>query len=180
MRKLFLLPAFLLFAGIAFTQSNPLQALVDSFRVAGNFPGLSVGIVTKENKLLEFSSGFNDKEKGIALKPTDKFLQGSVGKTYASAVALLLIKKGKLALDEKVSYYLGHHSWYSRVPNAANITVRMLMNHTSGVMRYELEKNNSPKILLQIRAKHGTHKTCSNTFLMKNHPFPRVKDGNIQ
>ncbi len=140
MRKLFLLPALLLLAGNAFTQPNRLQALADSFRVTGNFPGLSIAIVTKENKLIELSSGFNDKESGILLKTTDKFLQGSVGKTYASAIALILIKKGKIALDDKVANYLGDHSWYSRIPNAANITVRMLMNHTSGVMRYEFKE----------------------------------------
>jgi D-alanyl-D-alanine carboxypeptidase len=62
-----------------------------------------------------------------------------VGKTYASAVALRLIKQGRINLDEKVAAYLGKNDWYHRIPNAANITVRMLMNHTSGVMRYEFK-----------------------------------------
>ena len=67
-------------------------------------------------------------------------LQGSVGKTYVSAIALQLIKEQKIDLDEKVSTYLGGFEWYNKIPNASDITVRMLMNHTSGVMRYEFKE----------------------------------------
>ena len=79
-------------------------------------------------------------KKNILLKTSDRLPQGSVGKTYVSAIALQLIKKRKIDLDEKVSTYLGGFEWYSKIPNAANITVRMLMNHTSGVMRYEFNE----------------------------------------
>lgn len=123
----------------ALAQKASLQLLLDSLRTAGNFPGLSVSIVYKDNKSLALVSGFNDKEKNIPLLISDRLLQGSVGKTYASAIAVRLIKEGKLNLDEKVSAYLGKYAWYNRVPNAATITVRMLMNHSSGVMRYEFK-----------------------------------------
>ncbi len=120
-------------------QKEVLQSLLDSLRVAGNYPGLSVGIVYKDNTTVAIVSGMNDKEKNIPLLVSDRLLQGSVGKTYASAVALRLIKEGKLNLDEKVSTYLGKSSWYNRIPNASTITVRMIMNHSSGVMRYEFK-----------------------------------------
>ena len=67
-------------------------------------------------------------------------LHGSVGKTYVSAVALQLVQAGKINLNAKVSDYLGHYAWYSRVPNGNDITVRMLMNHTSGIMRFEFKE----------------------------------------
>ena len=120
-------------------QTDKLQALLDSIRTAGNFPGLSLAIVTKQDGVISLSSGYNDRDKKILLKTSDRFLHGSVGKTYASAVALRLIKQGRINLDEKVAAYLGKNDWYHRIPNAANITVRMLMNHTSGVMRYEFK-----------------------------------------
>ena len=138
MRILFFLS--LLFLQIsASAQKAALQTLLDSLRVAGNFPGLSVGIVYKDNTSVALVSGFNDKEKNIPLLVSDRLLQGSVGKTYASAIAVRLIKEGKLNLDEKVSTYMGKYSWYNRIPNAAMITVRMIMNHSSGVMRYEFK-----------------------------------------
>jgi D-alanyl-D-alanine carboxypeptidase len=67
-------------------------------------------------------------------------LSGSVGKTYAAAVALQLVKEGKLDLDAKISKYLGGEKWFPRLPNAADITVRQLMNHTSGLVRYEFKE----------------------------------------
>lgn len=121
-------------------QQQRLQFLVDSMRTAGNFPGLSAAIVYKDNTTVALVSGYNDKEKNIPLKTTDALMHGSVGKTYASAIALRLVKEGKLNLEEKVSAYLGYLPWYNRIPNAADITIKMLMNHSSGVMRYEFKE----------------------------------------
>jgi D-alanyl-D-alanine carboxypeptidase len=135
---------FVAFSSVAFCQSRPveeLQRVLDSLRVAGNYPGLSMSIVFKDNSNISLTSGFNDVEKAIPLKTSDKLLQGSVGKTYAAAIAMQQIGKKALDLEEKVSKYLGHYDWYSRIPNANDITVRMLMNHTSGVMRYEFKES---------------------------------------
>jgi D-alanyl-D-alanine carboxypeptidase len=122
-------------------QNQPsLQYLIDSLRVAGNYPGISVAIITDKYSD-EFVSGYNSVENQTALKSSDMFLTGSVGKTYVAAIAMQLIEKNQLNLDSKVSDYLGTNTWYSKLPNAEDITVRMLMNHTSGVMRYEFKES---------------------------------------
>lgn len=140
LRKYILLIVSFLFSSFLFSQSTRIQLLLDSLRIAGNFPGLSFAIVKNDNTLLAYASGYNDKEKNILLKPSDRMLQGSVGKTYAAAIVLKLVAEGKINLNEKVSAYLGELGWYARIPNAKDITVRMLMNHTSGVMRYEFKE----------------------------------------
>jgi D-alanyl-D-alanine carboxypeptidase len=117
-----------------------LQTLLDSLRTAGNYPGLSVSIIKTNGDQIDLVSGFNDKEKRSSLKKSDMMLQGSVGKTYASALALMLVQQGKIDLDKPVLYYLGIHDWYLKIPNAKDVTVRMLMNHTSGIMRYEFKE----------------------------------------
>jgi D-alanyl-D-alanine carboxypeptidase len=61
---------------------------------------------------------------------------GSVGKTFFAALALQLAAEGRIGLDENVSRYLGDEPWYSSMPNARTITVRMLLNHTSGIPEY--------------------------------------------
>jgi D-alanyl-D-alanine carboxypeptidase len=121
-------------------QITRVQHLLDSLQVAGNFPGMSMAFVGADNTAVSLVAGYNDKEKAIKLKTTDMLMQGSVGKTYVSAIAMQLIQQKKLNLDEKVSTYLGSYSWFSRIPNAAYITIRMIMNHTSGVMRYEFKE----------------------------------------
>jgi len=88
---------------------------------------------------MSFVSGFSDVEKQVPLSTKHLLMQGSVGKTYVAAIALMLIKTGQLKLDEKVATYLSGYDWYSRIPNESTITVRQIMNHTSGVMRYEFK-----------------------------------------
>jgi len=67
-------------------------------------------------------------------------LVGSVGKTYVAAVALQLVSEGLLVLDEPVKNYLGAETWYGGLPNGESITIRMLMTHTSGIVRYEFNE----------------------------------------
>ncbi len=83
--------------------------------------------------------GFSDRDARTPMKPTDRMLAGSVGKTFAAATALQLIKEGKIGLDDKIEKYLGREPWFARLPNAKDITVRQLMNHTSGLVRYEFK-----------------------------------------
>jgi len=66
-------------------------------------------------------------------------LAGSVGKTFFGAVAMQLVSEGRIALDDPISKYLGAEPWFSRLPNGPDITIRMLMNHTSGLVRYEFD-----------------------------------------
>jgi D-alanyl-D-alanine carboxypeptidase len=73
------------------------------------------------------------------MKPEDMMLAGSVGKTFAAATALQLVKAGKIGLDDRIEKYLGREPWFSRLPNSRDITVRQLMNHTSGLVRYEFK-----------------------------------------
>jgi len=56
--------------------------------------------------------------------------------TFFAALVLQLVGEGRVALDEKVSRYLGHEPWYYGIPNGETITVRMLLNHTSGIPEY--------------------------------------------
>src|SRR5687768_14571632 len=116
-----------------------LQATLDSIHAAGRFPGITAGVVLGDGTSFGLASGFADTALGIRMTPNDRLLQGSVGKTYVAAVALQLVQEGRLALDEKISTYLGGEPWFSRLANGADVTVRQLMNHTSGIVRYEFK-----------------------------------------
>lgn len=113
------------------------QRLLDSLRVATGVPGLTLGIALPDGRTLALATGMSDTAAHLAMTPADRLLQGSVGKTYVAAVAMQLVSEGKLDLDAKVSRYLGDLPWWARVPNAADVTVRQLMTHTSGIVRYE-------------------------------------------
>ena len=117
-----------------------LQKKLNAFHSAGTFPGATVGIALADGTSFGLAVGLSDVTAKRAMTPNDLMLQGSVGKTYAAAVALQLVHEGRIGLDDKIEKYLGGESWFSHLPNAHDITVRMLMNHTSGLVRYEFNE----------------------------------------
>src|SRR5687767_13061661 len=117
-----------------------LQAKLDEWHKSGSFPGATLGVVFANGESFGLAVGFSDREMKTPMKPNDRMLAGSVGKTFAAATALQLIKEGKIGLDDKIEKYLGREQWFSRLPNAKDITVRQLMNHTSGLIRYEFKE----------------------------------------
>ena len=116
-----------------------LQLKLDEWHKAGKFPGATLGVVLPDGESFGLAVGYSDREAKTPMKPDDRLLAGSVGKTFAAATAMQLIKEGKIALDDKVEKYLGSEPWFARLPNAKDITVRQLMNHTSGLVRYEFK-----------------------------------------
>ena len=116
-----------------------LQANLDEWHKNGKFAGATAGVCLADGNCFGLATGFADLEAKRQMKPDDVLLAGSVGKTYVAAVALQLVKEGKINLDEKIEKYLGKETWFARLPNAKDITVRQLMNHTSGLVRYEFK-----------------------------------------
>jgi len=141
MRQLLILLCFIPFAGqTQDAKTNRLQQLLDSFCTTGQYPGLSFALAADQNRIITLASGYADRERKIKLQPSGALMQGSVGKTYVSALVLDLVQQQKLRLEDKVSVYLGQYDWFHRLPNAKDITVKMLLNHTSGIMRYEFKE----------------------------------------
>jgi D-alanyl-D-alanine carboxypeptidase len=106
----------------------------------GSFPGGTAGFALHDGSSFGLATGISDKALGLKMNPEHLMLQGSVGKTYVSAVALQLVHEGRIGLDDPISRWLGREEWFAKLPNAKDITVRMLMNHTSGLVRYEFKE----------------------------------------
>ncbi len=118
---------------------NALQIKLDEWHKAGSFPGATLGVVLANGESFGLAVGYSDRELKTPMRANDRMLAGSVGKTFAAATALQLIKNGKIGLDDRIEKYLGREPWFARLPNAKDITVRHLMNHTSGLVRYEFK-----------------------------------------
>ena len=115
-----------------------LHAMLETLHETGSFPGSTLGFVLPDGKSGSVSVGLADVENKRPLKPTDRMLAGSIGKTYVSAVMLKLVQDGKVNLDAKIDRWFEGDAWFSRLPNAKDITLRMLMNHTSGIPEHVL------------------------------------------
>lgn len=93
-----------------------LQIKLDEWHKAGKFPGATLGVVLANGESFSLAVGYSDRDAKTPMKPTDRMLAGSVGKTFAAATALQLVHEGKISLDEKVEKYLGSEPWFSRLP----------------------------------------------------------------
>jgi len=115
------------------------EELQDSLLAIQNrqeFPGACVSVVFNDAHAFRMvSKNLRFKEDGT-LTPDSQMLSGSTGKMFFSAVILKLIEKGGLSLDDKADDYLSEYDWYSTFPNSEEITIRQLMNHSSGLPRY--------------------------------------------
>lgn len=114
------------------TRKNIEAALFKAYK-EGDFPGITAAVVFPNTAVMEFAVGFSDKGKKIALKPSDRMLAGSVGKTFFAAAILKMAEAGKLDLDAPISKYVGSQPWFAGLPNASQLTLRHLMRHTSGI-----------------------------------------------
>ncbi len=105
---------------------------------------------------------------------------GSITKTFTATIILQLLDEGKLRLDDPVAKHL------PQVPNGANITIRELLNMTSGLFDYSTDagfqqaliadpgKVWDPKELVSIAFRHqpyfapgqGLHYTNTNYILL--------------
>jgi D-alanyl-D-alanine carboxypeptidase len=124
-----------------------IQTLLDSLTTHTDMPGGSVAVAWPDGTSIGLVAGLSDTTRVRSMARDDRMLQGSVGKTYFGAVALQLVAEGRLGLDDPLSLYLGHLSWYSRLPNGADVTIRQMMSHTSGVVRYEF----NPRFLEDLK-----------------------------
>jgi D-alanyl-D-alanine carboxypeptidase len=80
------------------------------------------------------AAGLADTATGRPLDARDQFEIGSNTKTFTATLILQLVDQGKVTLDAPVEKYLP-----GVVPNGENITVRMLLQHTSGLFSYTAE-----------------------------------------
>lgn len=74
------------------------------------------------------------------ISPDMHFRIGSITKTFVGTVILQLVDEGKIKLDDPISKY------QPEVPNGNNITIREVLNMSSGLYNYS-EDNNFEKVL---------------------------------
>lgn len=135
--------------GLPFAQTNQqlarsLQETLDSLRATSGIPGISFSTVLPDNSVISLQSGVQDLDKQLPLSPTTRMPGGSSGKTYFAALAFLAFDNKKLNPDDLIYNHLKNEKWIDSLPNAKTITIKMLMNHTSGLEEYyELKDNMS-------------------------------------
>lgn len=91
-------------------------------------PGVSVAIERNGKIIYHKAFGLADLEHAVPNTTATIFEAGSVSKQFTAASILLLASEGKLSLDDDVRKYVPELPTYDKI-----ITIRHLMNHTSGL-----------------------------------------------
>jgi len=92
--------------------------------------GLSVGIIANGRIVLTKGYGLANVEQAVLATPQSVYKIGSVSKQMVAAAILLLVQAHRLALTDTLPRF------FKGAPAAWNkITVRQLLNHTSGLPR---------------------------------------------
>ena len=103
--------------------------------VSADIPGIVLLVETPEGRFLG-SAGVSNLETQQAMQVGDTIPTGSTGKKMIALLAVQLADEGLLNLDDTLDTWLGEDI-LSRIPNSKQMTMRQLLNHTSGVFNYD-------------------------------------------
>ena len=112
-----------------------LDAALDEVMSESKIPGVVAGVWTPEKGTWIRARGKADVETGEDVEFIDKFRIGSVTKTFTATVVLQLCDEGELCLDDTLDEFF---PW---VPDSNRITIRQLLNMTSGLFEYGDDEN---------------------------------------
>jgi D-alanyl-D-alanine carboxypeptidase len=122
-----------------------LSATLLRLRAAYGIPGISAAMTFPDGTTWVAKAGFADVARRRTVTPTTAFAAGSISKTFTSALILRLAEEGKLSLDVPVKTYL------PKLVISSAITVRQLLDHTSGLDDFFNHKAIDTALLAQPR-----------------------------
>jgi D-alanyl-D-alanine carboxypeptidase len=94
-------------------------------------PGAALVVIRDGREIKNSAYGTANLELNVPVKTNTVFEIGSITKQFTAAGILLLVQDGRLSVDDKISQHL------KDTPVAwANITIRHLLTHTSGIKSY--------------------------------------------
>jgi CubicO group peptidase (beta-lactamase class C family) len=97
---------------------------------AGHTPGLTIGVMQDGKVVFVKGYGQAQLENRTPIQPETVFRIGSVSKQFTAAAVLKLVEEGRLSLDDRLSKY------YPDFPRGDEVTIRQMLNHTSGIHNY--------------------------------------------
>jgi len=77
--------------------------------------------------------GWADVETAEPMRTWHRLLGASIGKSFVGALCVKLSQSSVLGLDDKIGQWVGERPWFTGLPGAEDITLTMLLNHSSGL-----------------------------------------------
>jgi CubicO group peptidase (beta-lactamase class C family) len=106
------------------------DAAADRVLTATGVPSASIAIVEDGKIAYLHAYGKAQLAPPVAATPAMQYSVGSVSKQFTAAAIMLLVEQGKLSLDDPIGKFL------PGLTRANDVTVRMVLSHTSGYQDY--------------------------------------------
>lgn len=145
------------------------QQILDKASYTYRIPGAIIAIRDDQGRTWSTTNGYADLLTRAPITTDMHFRIGSNTKTVVATLILQLADAGKLNLDAPVNTYLGAEmSAYMSAYDGSRITVRHLLNHTSGIFNFTADgawgnafisepyKQYFPQELLLLANSHAT------------------------
>ncbi len=129
MKKSFITSILLLITSICLAQeldTQKLDSLFDLLESHNKFMG-SLSVTQNGKTLYQKTIGFVSIEDSIKSNHSTKYRVGSISKMFTASLLLKAVEENKLALDDNLDQF------YPEIVNADNITIKNLLNHSSGI-----------------------------------------------
>jgi D-alanyl-D-alanine carboxypeptidase len=111
-------------------------------------PSASVAIVEHGEIVYTHAYGKAKLDPPASAEPAMRYSVGSISKQFTAAAILLLEQQGKLSIDDKVAKFLPD------LTRANEVTIRMLLSHTSGYQDYWPEDYLMPPMYAATDSQH--------------------------
>lgn len=133
--------------GIPLFAQNKKDKLSTIMQTYHNYNMFDGAVLVAENGKIIYKGAFGlaNREWNIPNKTDTKFMLGSVSKPLTATLMLIQVQKGLISLDKTVADYLPE---FKNKP-AANVTIKQLLSHTSGIANYDIIKDFFPRISRQ-------------------------------
>ena len=111
--------------------AQTIDSMVNAYLASGPVASAAVGVVRGRDTIMMRGYGYADLATRRAAGPTTVYEIGSITKQFTASAIMRLVEQEKVHLDDDMTVYLpnfpeqGHH-----------VTVRELLNHTSGIRSY--------------------------------------------
>jgi len=116
-------------AQIATDASRQVDSIFAHFTVDGS-PGATVMVVRDGDLLHSAGYGLANLASGSPMRPSTPVRLGSVSKAFTAMAIVILQEQGRLEFDDEAS------KWIPELARFEGVTVRHLLNHTSGIPDY--------------------------------------------
>ena len=115
--------------------ASQIDALATTAIEEGSQPGISIAVAREGTVLLAKGYGYADVEGRVRAAPSTVYRIGSVTKQFTAAAIMDLAERGHLGVDDEVTKFLPDYPTQRH-----RLTVRHLLNHTSGIKGYTEER----------------------------------------